>query len=268
VTTTDVMLTRTIRCCLPLDGEAMWLDQSRLNTFAGWPTMAGLGVYAELDVTVRGEPDPTTGYLIGIQDIDAMAREKALPVLAAAIQRRPTPALTDTLHAMTTMCREGLDIDVVRVGWRLTPTFRLEMEAEAMHAVMFRQQFEFAAAHRLHCEALSDADNDRIFGKCNNANGHGHNYRLEVCVTAPIADPPTFGLAVLELIVKDEVIDRFDHTNLGLDVEEFADLNPSVEHIARVCHERLVGPLRAAGGELREVTVWETEKTACTYPAE
>ena len=74
-------------------------------------------------------------------------------------------------------------------------------------------------------------------------------------------------IARLETLVRETVVDRFDHTHLNLDTDEFAELNPSVEHIARVCHALLADPVRAAGGCLEQVTVWETEKTSCTYPA-
>jgi 6-pyruvoyltetrahydropterin/6-carboxytetrahydropterin synthase len=63
------------------------------------------------------------------------------------------------------------------------------------------------------------------------------------------------------------VVERFDHTHLNLDTAEFAEVNPSVERIARVCHDLLARRLAEAGAELDHVTVWETEKTRCTYPA-
>ncbi|MCA9295891.1 MAG: 6-carboxytetrahydropterin synthase [Phycisphaerales bacterium] len=273
MSTHEVELTRTVRCCIPLD-ETTWTNQPRNNTFAGWPSMTGIGLYAELDVTVRGRPDPTTGYLVGIQDIDALVRSRALPILSRTVRERPTTPAECALREMARACIDHTDLPIVRFGWRLTPFYRLELETASMTAdpttepatVLYRQQFEFAAAHRLHCDDLSDDENRRIFGKCNNRNGHGHNYRLEVIVEAPLTDRPAFGLGRLEAIVREHVVDRFDHTNLSLDVEEFADCNPSVEHIARVCHDRLINPLRDAGAALRNVTVWETEKTACTYP--
>ena len=132
------------------------------------------------------------------------------------------------------------------------------------------QQFEFAAAHRLHCADLSEAENRRVFGKCNNPHGHGHNYRLEVAVSVPMPAEGQwagFGLPDLERIVGERVVERFDHTHLNLDTPEFARLNPSVENIARVCHDLLADPIAAAGAALDHVTVWETEKTSCTYPA-
>ena len=72
------------------------------------------------------------------------------------------------------------------------------------------------------------------------------------------------GFETVEAIVKREVIDRFDHRNLNEQCEEFESLNPSVENITAVSRDLLLSPLAEAGGRLREITVWETEKTSCT----
>src|SRR3990172_6552708 len=96
------------------------------------------------------------------------------------------------------------------------------------------QAFEFAAAHRLSCEGLSDAENQRLFGKCSNPHGHGHNYLLEVTVAGP-ADDRTgtlVDLARLDRTVRERIIDPFDHKNLNLECPDFARLNPTVENIA------------------------------------
>jgi 6-pyruvoyltetrahydropterin/6-carboxytetrahydropterin synthase len=68
----------------------------------------------------------------------------------------------------------------------------------------------------------------------------------------------------VETVVKKEVIDRFDHRNLNEQCEEFSQMNPSVENITSVSRDLLLGPLADAGGALREITIWETEKTSCT----
>ena len=76
-----------------------------------------------------------------------------------------------------------------------------------------------SVAHRLHSPHLSDQINKELYGRCNNVNGHGHNYKLEVSVSGPI-DPLTgmiVNLADLKDIIKTSIIDIFDHTNLDLD---------------------------------------------------
>ena len=121
-----------------------------------------------------------------------------------------------------------------------------------------KEYLKFSAAHFL---IFPDGSAERL---------HGHNYRVEVAVLSPFepADGRGFDVLDMERIVHGEVIERFDHRHLNLDCVEFANVNPSVEHIARVCHELLVEPIAAAGGTLAYVTVWETDKTASTYPAQ
>ena len=83
-----------------------------------------------------------------------------------------------------------------------------------------------------------DAENDKIFGKCNNANYHGHNYELVVKVVGEI-DPNTgyvIDMKVLSTIIKNEVLQKFDHKNLNLDTVEFKNLNPTAENIAIVIY--------------------------------
>ncbi|MBP7936663.1 MAG: 6-carboxytetrahydropterin synthase [Phycisphaerae bacterium] len=131
--------------------------------------------------------------------------------------------------------------------------------------VDIQQSFEFSAAHRLHCATMSDEENRRVFGKCNNPNGHGHNYGLEVMVTGE-PDPSTgvlLPIESLEDIVKQRVIDRLDHKHLNRDCPEFAAVNPSVENIARTIWGLLEG--RMGPARLKRVRVWETPKTCAEY---
>jgi len=98
---------------------------------------------------------------------------------------------------------------------------------------VFRKE-HFNAAHRLNNPLLSDAENARVFGKCNNPNYHGHNYELIVQVTG-LPDAVTgyvIDMKVLSDLIKEDVLDKFDHKNLNLDTTEFATVNPTAENIA------------------------------------
>jgi 6-pyruvoyltetrahydropterin/6-carboxytetrahydropterin synthase len=120
----------------------------------------------------------------------------------------------------------------------------------------------FSASHRLHSPSLGAEENLRIFGKCNNLNGHGHNYLLEVTVTAEL-DAVTgmlMNLDTLKQIIKTHVINKLDHKNLNLDVPEFMELNPTAENIVVVIWSWLE---EALGGErLHEVLLHETDKNS------
>ncbi len=104
-----------------------------------------------------------------------------------------------------------------------------------MSVSVFRKE-HFNAAHRLHNPNWSDEQNQRIFGKCNNPSYHGHNYELIVVLQGEI-DPETgyvYDMKLLSDLIKDHVLNKFDHKNLNLDTDEFSQLNPTAENIAVV----------------------------------
>jgi 6-pyruvoyltetrahydropterin/6-carboxytetrahydropterin synthase len=135
------------------------------------------------------------------------------------------------------------------------------------HKVAVYRQEHFNAAHRLHQPTWSDEKNAAVFGKCNNPSYHGHNYELIVKVTG-IPDPLTgyvMDLKVLSDLIKEQVLDRFDHKNLNLDTEEFKDLNPTAENIAMVIYVLL----RSRISEDKEIQIrlYETPRNFVEYPA-
>ncbi|MBV9989573.1 MAG: 6-carboxytetrahydropterin synthase [Chitinophagaceae bacterium] len=135
------------------------------------------------------------------------------------------------------------------------------------HKVAVFRKEHFNAAHRLYNKGWTDAQNDAVFGLCNNPNYHGHNYELIVKLVGE-PDPATgyvIDLKVLSDIVKEEVIARFDHKNLNLDTVEFAELNPTAENIVKVIHD-LLRPRIDSKLELT-VRLYETERNFVEYPA-
>jgi 6-pyruvoyltetrahydropterin/6-carboxytetrahydropterin synthase len=131
-------------------------------------------------------------------------------------------------------------------------------------AVLRKEHFN--AAHRLHNPNISSSENVKIFGKCNNANGHGHNYDLTIRLVGEV-DPKTgyvFDMKVLSDLIKEHILDRFDHKNLNLDVEEFKTLNPTAENIAITMYDILRAKIDARF-ELK-VLLHETERNFVEYP--
>ncbi len=125
----------------------------------------------------------------------------------------------------------------------------------------------FNAAHRLHNPSWSDEMNQRVFGKCNNPNYHGHNYELIVTLVGE-PDPKTgyvYDMKELSDLIRDEVTSKFDHHNLNLDVEQFKHLNPTAENIAIVIWN-LLRPRIDEKYELR-VRLFETERNIVDFPA-
>jgi 6-pyruvoyltetrahydropterin/6-carboxytetrahydropterin synthase len=123
----------------------------------------------------------------------------------------------------------------------------------------------FSASHRLYNEKFSDEKNQLLFGKCNNLNGHGHNYILEVVVAGEI-NPDTgylIDLKVLKEIIIERVIKKVDHKNLNLDVDFLSGKIPTAENIAIGIWNQLNGELPS--GELYSVKLYETENNYVEY---
>jgi 6-pyruvoyltetrahydropterin/6-carboxytetrahydropterin synthase len=133
----------------------------------------------------------------------------------------------------------------------------------AEHASITRR-YKFAAMHRLHTDQLSEADNWKVFGKCNNPNGHGHNYVVLVTVQGAIQERTGLATDVdaLDRIVRETVVVRFDHHDLNQD-PAFADKTTTGENLAILIWDLLVGKIQA--GRLAKVSVIETRDNYFEY---
>jgi len=137
-----------------------------------------------------------------------------------------------------------------------------------MPEVTVTRRLQFNAAHRVHNPALSEAENDRLFGKCNNPNWHGHNYTLDVSVRGGI-DPVTgyvLDLGALKRLVNERVVDKIDHHNLNLDVDFMRDIIPTSENIV-VAIWRQLEPV-VTPGRLVRLVLWETPNNYVEYTGE
>jgi 6-pyruvoyltetrahydropterin/6-carboxytetrahydropterin synthase len=125
----------------------------------------------------------------------------------------------------------------------------------------------FNAAHRLYNPAWDMAKNDAVFGKCNNPNFHGHNYEVVVKVTG-VPDPETgyvMDMKILSELIRDHVLETFDHKNLNLDTVYFKTLNPTAENICVVIYELLRAQIDPQLD--LQVRLYETERNFVEYPA-
>lgn len=238
------------------------------NSWGGWPSAVGIAPFLVLRITVTGMPDPVTGYLINIQELDRLLRHHAIPLTARQLSQIGVRA---TGEAIVRGCWDCVDREtpagcrLERLGLWTTPFLSYAIGAENRDMIELTQCFEFSASHRLHVESMSPEENRACFGKCNNPNGHGHNYQVEITIgrSNPASNGVVLALPKFEDIVKREVIDRLDHTHLNADVPEFKGVNPSVENIAKVVWQYLDGKFEDA--VLRRVRVWETAKTYAEY---
>lgn len=127
--------------------------------------------------------------------------------------------------------------------------------------------YHFPAAHLLARDDLSQQENERLYGKCANPGGHGHNYGIEVTVAGPVDEHSgeVMSRERLDAMVEERVLSRFAHHMLN-DDELFAELVPTAENIARVVYHRLEEPVSSAGGaRLARIRVLETRKNTFVY---
>ncbi|QOJ01715.1 MAG: 6-carboxytetrahydropterin synthase [Phycisphaeraceae bacterium] len=260
-----------------MDDEARESPGVGGNTYAGSPPMVGLGRFDEFEVVCRGEVSASPGYLIDIKVIDRAVRDVVVPRLkvlsdnpAAADPAGFLGSLVSPVDAWIRSAVGGSGARLDTIRWRLTPYYSIECSTDRPMHAQLRQRFDFAASHRLHVPSLSPDENRRLFGKCNHPSGHGHNYQFELAVNVPLSGEGGHGLlARIEREAKAAVLDRFDHTHLNLDTEEFRDgsgVNPTVENIAWVIFSLLEPRIRGLGPgvALDTVTVWETDRTCAT----
>ena len=124
----------------------------------------------------------------------------------------------------------------------------------------------FNSAHRLHNKMWSEEKNVTVFGKCNNPNFHGHNYDLEVTLVGEVEKETGYVIdtKILSNLIKKLILDKFDHKNLNLDVEEFSMLNPTAENIAVVIYN-ILRPHLEEKYELK-IKLYETPRNYVEYP--
>jgi 6-pyruvoyltetrahydropterin/6-carboxytetrahydropterin synthase len=138
-----------------------------------------------------------------------------------------------------------------------------------MPRLTIARRMTFSAAHRLYDPALSRAENERLFGKCANPRGHGHNYVLEVHVSGEL--DPASGMIVdlkwLKDVVESRLLAEIDHRNLNEDVDFLAGVNPTAENLALAFWQRLEPALRPRA-HLARLRLWETENNFAEVSAD
>ncbi len=241
-----------------------------LNTWGGVAARCDPSTFWVVRIVIEGPVDEDTGYLCDIKALDASLHDVAEPPLAESTAtsnplRSLTKALPDVYEAVAMRCLPPATLHSLEL--ETSPYLRFQVVRGDSRMIRLTRSFEFSAAHRLYCEDFSDEENLRVFGKCSNPHGHGHNYVLEVTVggtpkeIGTVVDPP-----YMDRVVNERVIQPFDHKNLNVECDDFKTLNPSVENIARVIWKRLEGAFKRC--QLLTVRVWETPKTYAEYAGE
>jgi 6-pyruvoyltetrahydropterin/6-carboxytetrahydropterin synthase len=240
------------------------------NSYCCKPGSEGLGVFLCLRVTLSGELDDRTGFVVNVSDVDSAFREKAVGIFEDGIRVSYAAGngvnfgnlyeMIKECGRLLSGCFEGLEVS--RVELILNPYRSIYLESRYDKMYYFTEKFEFAATHKLWNEELSEAENFKCFGACANKTGHGHNYIVEVTVCRG-EDEGGIKAGAIEKVVKDNFIEVVDHKNLNVDVEYFVEHNPTVENISSFAYECLRD--KFDGVHLESVTVWENDRTYCSY---
>ena len=257
-----ILLSREIRfALLPTD---VAYPSAASNSWSGWPATNLAVPQLNLRAEIAGEPDSVTGYVCNITVLDRLLREVVTESLIPKFGNLATSGATIIKTAFDEVQKRWqLPDALIRIELSLSPYLRYTVNSGNSNMIEMTQQFEFSAAHRLHCDSLTEKENRETFGKCNNPNGHGHNYVVDVTVGSEVdARDVVTNLHDFETTVKKEIIDRLDHKHLNRDVDYFADVNPSVENIAIAIYRWLEKKLDV---ELVAIKVFETPKTWAEY---
>jgi len=240
------------------------------NSYASKPAGEGLAIFLELSVELIGEVEPSTGFVVNVSDIDKSVREFAVPTFTEKIRKDFRRVQHIGFFTLAELLKSSWNkladkFGTARLGklsLNLNPFRKMAIDLKDLEMVYFSEKFEFAAMHKLWNEDFSEKRNLEVFGKCANPTGHGHNYIVEVTIKTP-AQENGFHISEFEKIVDRDLIKLVDHKNLNTDVGHFTKTIPTVENITVFAWNKLEGKFRQAA--LHCVTIWETDKTYCSY---
>jgi 6-pyruvoyltetrahydropterin/6-carboxytetrahydropterin synthase len=245
-------------------------ENEGFNSYASKPAGEGLSIFLELSVELVGEVESATGFIVNVADIDNSVREFAVPVFAEKIRKDFLQAQHTGFFALAELLKSAWNILADQFGTarlnklslKLNPFRKMAIDLKDPEMIYFSEKFEFAAMHKLWNDDFSEGRNLDVFGKCANPAGHGHNYIVEVTIKTP-ERKNGFNISDFEKIVDNELIKLVDHKNLNADVSHFSKTIPTVENITVFAWKKLEGKFGQAA--LHCVTVWETDKTYCSY---
>lgn len=246
-----------------------WSDEKNAELFGACSNKNGHGHSYQLEVMVCGELNQRSGIVVNINEIDKEVNDLVRNELDGKFLNYEHPYFKKNIPTTENIVKYIWDAlydkftDCTLYKLRLHESAFLYSEKEVGKMVSLTRKYHFSTAHRLHSNKLNDSENKRIFGKCNNPYGHGHNYYLEVTVK----DEPdaitgmVTNLKKLDMIVDKIILQKFDHKHLNLDTAEFKELNPTSENLTIVIWDLLENHIE----NLHKIGLWETEKNFFEY---
>ena len=259
-------------------GRQVWLTISPLlpqtNDGPSQPPRSwadeGLSIFLELGVELTGDVDPQTGLIINVTTIDEKVRQFAIPAINKKISENFKQGkridLAETIRllqlAWETLADKFNGAILNKLTLSTNPFRKISISREDKKMIYLSEKFEFASTHKLWNNSFNEELNFKIFGKCANPAGHGHNYTAEIIVKIP-ADRSDLNLGWFGEIIEEHFIKLVDHKNLNVDIPHFTKIVPTVENIAAFGWQKLLDKFGAA--KLHCVTIWETNRTYCSY---
>ncbi len=246
--------------------DASLTPEQNRERFGKWASPYNHGHNYVCYVSTSGLVQPENGMVVNIKFIDDILKDQVLKVYDQKSINdeipefaHQSPSLENILRDLWQRIEPALPSEVALTNLKLEETPLLYAELDENKKMTLTRTYEFAASHRLNASGLSHEENLKLFGKCNNPNGHGHNYVLEVTVGGvPGADSGMLvDLVALDSAVNAAVVDRYDHKNLDQDVPELSGQNTTSEIVALTIFQQLDGKLPAT---LERVRLWETAR--------
>lgn len=240
-----------------------------------------------VEVAVQGAIDPETGMVINLKDLKGILEDEIYHPLDHQNLNKQVPFFKTHLPTLENIAlylwqrlqsrimsgqQSAAPVNLLRLRVEETDTLFVEffgpqqISKQEVNMLYLSRRFEFAAAHRLYNPEFSDEKNWEVFRQCNNPNGHGHNYELEVTICGE-PDPKTgmlINLLVLDEMVKAHLIQAVDHKNLNLDVDFLKEMIPTAENLAVAFWDQLA-PLIPAPYRLHRLRLQESKKNATEY---
>ena len=251
-----------------------WSKQRNEQTFGKCTSPYGHGHNYTLDVTIAGTPDRVTGMVMNMTDLKAIVGlvleqfdHKYLNADTPYFQER-IPTTENIVRVLWELIAPQMPEGVALARLRLYEMNDLWAEYAGEEQASFTRSYVFSAAHRLHAPQLSDEQNRRIYGKCNNPNGHGHNYVLEVSVRGevPAGTGMVMNLTDLMRILREGVLLQVDHKHLNHDVPFLEGVIPTAENVAVALWERIQPEVeRFEGCRLHRIRLYESRSSFVDY---
>lgn len=236
------------------------------NSYCAKPTADALAFYFSLWVQLESKVDRDTGFVVNVAQIDKVVRGRIIGLFESFVKTKRNPNFDHICQLLSkswqTIENDFLPAKISGLCLETMPARKIAIKERTGDMLYFSEKFEFSSSHTLWNNKFTDEENFKIFGKCANLRGHGHNYIIEITIKKQNADKQIIA-GDFEKIVDDNFIQVVDHKNLNEDVDYFKTHNPTVENIAEFAFKCLDGKFEKC--KLDCVTVWENDRTFCTY---